>query len=103
SGKGTFLKIFLLPLEAGQTYTFEITPNLDEQWEDRQYRMRIEDGEGKTLASNLRKPGESTGPIPGRVTLTAPAAGTYRLVVLPNGWTQRGFNLAVSPMKDAEK
>jgi hypothetical protein len=100
-GKGTSVKIFLLPLEAGRTYLFEIAPNLDEQWQDRQYLMRIEDAKGKTLASNLRKPGRSVGPIPGRLTLTAPKGGTYRLVVLPRDWVQRGFTLSVSPTKDA--
>jgi hypothetical protein len=100
-GKGTSVKLFLLPLEAGQTYRFEIAPNLGEQWEHRQYRMRIEDAKGMTLASNLRKPGDSVGPIRGRLTFTAPKAGTYRLVVPLNGWVLRGFTLSVSPTKDA--
>jgi hypothetical protein len=101
SGKGTSVKLFLLPLEADQTYLFEIAPNLGEQWRDRQYLMRIEDAKGKTLASNLRRPGSSVGPIPGRLTFTVPEAGTYRLVVLPRDWVQRGFTLSVSPTKDA--
>jgi hypothetical protein len=98
--KGPPVKLFLLPLEAGQTYRFEIAPNLGEKWEDNQYRMRIEDAEGKTVVSNLPPPGASTGPIPGRLTLTAAKAGTYRLVVLQNRWLQHGFTLSVSPVKD---
>jgi hypothetical protein len=65
--------------------------------------MRIEDAEGKTLASNLRKPGSSVDPIPGRLTFTAANAGSYRLVVLPNGWVQRGFSLSVSATNDGKK
>jgi hypothetical protein len=45
----------------------------------------------------------STSPTTTRHTLTAPNAGTSRLVVLQNGWVQRGFSLSITPTKDAQK
>jgi hypothetical protein len=97
------VKLFLLPLEAGQTYRFEITPNLGETWEYNQYRMRVEDEKGKTVASNMSERDHSSrAPIPGRLTLTAPQAGTYRLVVCQQTSVRNGFTLSVSPAKDAK-
>ena len=91
------VKIFLLPLEGGQTYQFKITPNLGEKWSTYGiYLMRIENAEGEVLASNIPNPRRSVGPVPGRLTVQAPKTGTYRLVMPCPYFPQRGFTLSVN-------